>query len=104
MQQKIRVRWNHLFSTRAVSHSPFQQKRSVPFFLELQDTLLPGSRALNRAMIELGETLGIPVVATNNVHYVHRDDFPVLFGAETVPLKVAGVIQWRGGGSDLGGT
>ncbi|MGI9952483.1 DNA polymerase III subunit alpha [Moorellaceae bacterium AZ2] len=47
------------------------------FYLELQDTLLPGNQALNRALVELGETLGIPVVATNNVHYVQRDDFPV---------------------------
>ncbi|HBT46467.1 MAG TPA: error-prone DNA polymerase [Peptococcaceae bacterium] len=47
------------------------------FYLELQDTLLPGNRALNRALAELGETLDIPLVATNNVHYVRRDDFPV---------------------------
>ncbi|MCG0278774.1 MAG: DNA polymerase III subunit alpha [Thermanaeromonas sp.] len=46
------------------------------FYLELQDTLLPGNRALNRCLLELGENLKIPVVATNNVHYVCRKDFP----------------------------
>ncbi|MBE3581429.1 MAG: DNA polymerase III subunit alpha [Thermoanaerobacteraceae bacterium] len=47
------------------------------FYLELQDTLLPGNRALNRALVELGETLEIPLVATNNVHYVQKGNFPV---------------------------
>ncbi|SMB97119.1 error-prone DNA polymerase [Thermanaeromonas toyohensis ToBE] len=47
------------------------------FYLELQDTLLPGNKALNQALVKLGEALNIPVVATNNVHYTCRKDFPV---------------------------
>ncbi|MEW6447407.1 MAG: DNA polymerase III subunit alpha [Bacillota bacterium] len=47
------------------------------FCLELQDTLLPGNRFLNSRLLELGRTLGIPVVATNNVHYARPEDFPV---------------------------
>lgn len=47
------------------------------FYLELQDTLLPGNRALNSALLQLGETLDIPLVVTNNVHYIRQEDFPV---------------------------
>ncbi|MEW6574218.1 MAG: DNA polymerase III subunit alpha [Bacillota bacterium] len=47
------------------------------FYLELQDALLPGNRFLNNRLLELGRTLSIPVVATNNVHYARPEDFPV---------------------------
>lgn len=47
------------------------------FYLELQDTLLPGDRFLNNSLLELGQTLGIPVVAANNVHYTQPHEFPV---------------------------
>jgi len=47
------------------------------FYLELSETLLPGSRFLNHRLAELGETLDIPVAATNNVHYARPEDFPV---------------------------
>lgn len=47
------------------------------FYLELQDTLLPGDRFLNHTLLELGQTLGIPVAATNNVHHTRTQDFPV---------------------------
>lgn len=47
------------------------------FYLELPETLLPGSRFLNHGLVELGQTLNIPVVATNNVHYARPEDFRV---------------------------
>jgi len=47
------------------------------FYLELSETLLPGSRFLNHRLVELGETLGIHVAATNNVHYARPIDFAV---------------------------
>jgi len=47
------------------------------FYLELQDTYLPGTRALNRDLAELAEKLGIGLVATNNVHYASPQDFRV---------------------------
>ena len=39
------------------------------FFLELQQNLAFGDTARNRRLIALGKNLGIPLVATNNVHY-----------------------------------
>ncbi|TDA66947.1 MAG: DNA polymerase III subunit alpha [Clostridia bacterium] len=47
------------------------------FYLELQGMLLPGDHLLNSRLLELGEALHIPVVATNNIHYVGRRDFPM---------------------------
>src|SRR5579863_8348905 len=42
------------------------------FYLELQDNALHGP--LNEALREIGRTAGIPLVATNDCHYLHRDD------------------------------
>lgn len=47
------------------------------FFLELQDHGLPEQKQVNRRLIELSEKTGIPLVATNDVHYVTRDDYEV---------------------------
>ena len=43
------------------------------FFLELQDHDLPEMVAVNRALIEMSRDTGIPLVATNDAHYVRRD-------------------------------
>jgi DNA polymerase-3 subunit alpha len=42
------------------------------FYLELQDNALHGP--LNEALREIGRKSGIPLVATNDCHYLHRDD------------------------------
>src|SRR5271163_4783905 len=42
------------------------------FYLELQDNALHGP--LNEALREIGRTAGIPLVATNDCHYLHRTD------------------------------
>ncbi|MFO7171882.1 MAG: DNA polymerase III subunit alpha [Bacillota bacterium] len=47
------------------------------FYLELQGSRLPGDRALNRALRDLGEHLGIPLVATADVHYRDPEEFPI---------------------------
>jgi DNA polymerase-3 subunit alpha len=47
------------------------------FFLELQDHGLAFQKDLNRHLIELGRRMGIPLVATNDVHYVRPDQAPV---------------------------
>jgi DNA polymerase-3 subunit alpha len=43
------------------------------FFLELQEHDIPEMRPVNRAMIAMSRETGIPMVATNDVHYVRRD-------------------------------
>ncbi|MFB5085357.1 PHP domain-containing protein, partial [Symbiobacterium thermophilum] len=45
------------------------------FYLELHDERLPGEQALNRALRDLGEALGLPLVVTSNVHHRTREEF-----------------------------
>ena len=44
------------------------------FYLELQDHSLPEQRIVNQGLLELSTQLDIPVVATNDTHYVRKDD------------------------------
>ncbi len=44
------------------------------FFLEIQDQGLPEERAILADMKRLSSELSIPLVATNDVHYVRRED------------------------------
>ena len=43
------------------------------FFLELQEHAIPEMGPVNRALVELSAATGIPLVATNDVHYARRD-------------------------------
>ncbi|MEW6724466.1 MAG: DNA polymerase III subunit alpha [Bacillota bacterium] len=45
------------------------------FFLELEGTMLPGTRRLNGELAGLARELGIGVVGTGNVHYGRKDEF-----------------------------
>lgn len=45
------------------------------FFIELSETLLPGSSSLNRCLQELAAFEALPTVVTNNVHYAKKDEF-----------------------------
>jgi DNA polymerase-3 subunit alpha len=44
------------------------------FFLEVQKTGLQDQTKVNRTLLELGQMLSVPLVATNNCHYLHRED------------------------------
>ena len=47
------------------------------FFLELQrHENLPDLIGLNKALLELARETGLPLVATNDSHYTHREDAP----------------------------
>jgi DNA polymerase-3 subunit alpha len=43
------------------------------FFLELQDHGLPLQRALNPKLVKLGREVDLDLIATNDLHYVRRD-------------------------------
>jgi DNA polymerase-3 subunit alpha len=43
------------------------------FFLELQDHGMPEQRRLNEQLLRLAPEVGLPLVATNDLHYVHRE-------------------------------
>ena len=44
------------------------------FYLELQDQGLAGQKLINEELIKISLETGIPLVATNDVHYVDRED------------------------------
>ncbi|HPQ60045.1 MAG TPA: DNA polymerase III subunit alpha [Syntrophales bacterium] len=44
------------------------------FYLELMENGLPEQKAVNAALIDLGRDLSIPLVATNDCHYLRRED------------------------------
>ncbi len=44
------------------------------FYLELQENGIPEQKQVNEAMVHLSRKLGIPVVATNDCHYLDREN------------------------------
>lgn len=44
------------------------------FYLEVQDHGIPEQAEVNRNIIEISKETGIPVVATNDSHYIRRED------------------------------
>ncbi|TMJ09870.1 MAG: DNA polymerase III subunit alpha, partial [Bacillati bacterium ANGP1] len=44
------------------------------FFLEVQDHGLPDQRTVAQAIVPIARDLALPIVATNDVHYVTRDE------------------------------
>src|SRR5262249_8057795 len=44
------------------------------FFLEMQDQGLEVEQGVNRELVRLSKATGIPLVATNDCHYLHHED------------------------------
>jgi len=44
------------------------------YYLELQDHGIPEQKTLNLSLIELSRETGIPLVATNDLHYIKQED------------------------------
>ncbi|MDD2679874.1 MAG: DNA polymerase III subunit alpha [Candidatus Omnitrophica bacterium] len=42
------------------------------FYLELQENSIPEQKLVNAGLVKIGKELGIPLVATNDVHYLTR--------------------------------
>ncbi|MCS7179518.1 MAG: DNA polymerase III subunit alpha [Anaerolineae bacterium] len=47
------------------------------FYLELQDHDLPDLHRVNRHLLEFAREFGLPLVATNDVHYLTREQAPI---------------------------
>lgn len=52
----------------------FKELFGQNFFLEIQPNSLPEQEIANKGLIELSKKFDIPVVATNDCHYLHRSD------------------------------
>jgi DNA polymerase-3 subunit alpha len=44
------------------------------FYLELQENLIPEQKIVNEGLIKISRQLNIPLVATNDVHYLNKED------------------------------
>jgi DNA polymerase-3 subunit alpha len=44
------------------------------FYFEIQDQGIPEEKTLNPVLVEMGSRLGIPLLATNDCHFLHKDD------------------------------
>ncbi|MFW6084352.1 MAG: DNA polymerase III subunit alpha, partial [Gemmatimonadota bacterium] len=44
------------------------------YFLEVQDHGIPGQAKVNRGIFEIADELGLPVIVTNDAHYMRRED------------------------------
>ncbi|HDQ15337.1 MAG TPA: DNA polymerase III subunit alpha, partial [Sediminispirochaeta sp.] len=44
------------------------------FYLELQDHGIPEQKQVNQALIKMSRTTGIPLIATNDIHYIRQED------------------------------
>ncbi len=44
------------------------------FFLEIQDQGLEIEKGVNRELVRLSKETGIPLIATNDCHYLHHED------------------------------
>ncbi|MGF7046569.1 DNA polymerase-3 subunit alpha [Paenibacillus sp. DS2015] len=52
----------------------YQEIFGEDFYLELQDHGLPEQKRVNPSLVQLSEETGIQLVATNDVHYLQRED------------------------------
>jgi DNA polymerase-3 subunit alpha len=44
------------------------------FYLEIQDHSIPELAQINKELVAMSQRLGLPMVATNDTHYIDRDD------------------------------
>ncbi len=46
------------------------------FYLEIQDHAIPELTRINKELVAMGRKLGLPLVATNDIHYIDKGDAP----------------------------
>ncbi|MFQ6020329.1 MAG: PHP domain-containing protein, partial [Dehalococcoidia bacterium] len=61
----------------AVRAARYYKETLGDFYIELQEHNIPDMPALNNKLVRLARETGLPLVATNDVHYVHRQDAPI---------------------------
>ncbi|MBM2825910.1 MAG: polymerase alpha subunit, partial [Dehalococcoidales bacterium] len=54
----------------------YKQTFAGDFYLEIQRHPIPELEPINRGLITIGTELGIPLVATNDAHYINKEDAP----------------------------
>ena len=61
------------------------------FYLEIMDHGIEEQRRVNQGLLRLRDRTGLPLVATNDAHYLQRDDevLPTLVAIATLPIVLA---------------
>jgi DNA polymerase-3 subunit alpha len=65
-----RDRWDEAKSTAEWFARTFPDR----YFLEVQDHGIPGQAKINEGVFQLADELGLPVLVTNDAHYMRRED------------------------------
>ncbi|MBI2914087.1 MAG: DNA polymerase III subunit alpha, partial [Chloroflexi bacterium] len=60
----------------AAKAARYYQELFSDFYIEVQEHGITEHEPLNRQLVALARETGLPLVATNDVHYVHREDAP----------------------------
>ncbi len=87
---KGEVAWNLLRNQEENARKAAQEYAEIfgpgNFYLELQANGIPEQAIVNEGLIRLGRDLGLPLVATNDCHYLRRSDaraHEILLGIQT---------------------
>ena len=75
----------------------YKKEFGSDFFLEIQPNEIPEQLQVNRTLLAIGKQVGIGVIATNDVHYVRKDDsFPheVLLAMQ-IKKKMNDESRWK---------
>ncbi len=44
------------------------------FYLEIMDNTIPEQKKINKELVKLSREMGIPLIATNDIHYLNKED------------------------------
>jgi len=61
----------------ATTQAAWYKKTFNDFYLEIQRHPIPELEQINKGLLSLSSKLDIPIVATNDVHYVNKEDSPI---------------------------
>jgi len=61
----------------ATTQAAWYKETFNDFYLEIQRHPIPELEQINKGLLSLSSKLNIPIVATNDVHYVNKEDSPI---------------------------
>lgn len=67
------------------------------FYLEIQSSTLPDVVKVNKKLIEISRDFNIPLIVTNDVHYVEKNDYDIheVFLAIQQNAKISSKKRWK---------
>ncbi len=88
----------HLFQNRPdkakEAIEKYQKLFGENFYLELQDNDIAVQKTINQEVCKIAKEMGVPLVATNNVHYLKRDDADAFEVLRSIQLSRGYESEW----------